>query len=462
MAYMNTCYGCSEKFEVKQPSNQDPENKKRFIKYCSKECRSAAQSKNTASRNKNRPKKETVEYINTCYLCENKFPVTQKKQHNPKDVKHFKKFCSPECLARFRSINTKRNFELGRYEGQGNRIKETYSKKREERTGMTLNEVIALYVETDISINQLAVKSGYTREMISMELEKRGVEKDNHLREIQDRIELAIAEYQGDQSITITDLEEKHDVSRVTLSKHLKQQGVEIRNPLQKHAYDENYFESIDTEEKAYWLGFLAADGCVVEGKTSKTVELGLSAIDKDHVEKFVAAIGGENTMVKERIAKSKGKAYPSVRVTVSCTKMANDLIEKDITPRKSHTLQFSTFLPEDLMRHYMRGYFDGDGGVHVRNETTISINMVGNEQFLLDYMQKLDDLLGIPIRKLYSKQDSTVKTIYYYGQDAKAILNFFYQDAAIYLNRKQHKYYQALELLKAKEEGESAQPRLF
>ncbi|MFJ8235952.1 hypothetical protein ACIQ34_09430 [Ureibacillus sp. NPDC094379] len=460
MAYINNCYICKEDFEVDEFRRHDPKNS-RFALYCSRKCRGIAQSRKAAERKKNEPPKV---YINNCIQCGKDFEVYEKKQHNPKDIKHYRKCCSPECVAKLRSVNTKRNFELGVYQDQGERIKETYEKKRIERTGLTLDEVIEQYVELGISINELAIKTGYTREMISTELDKRGISKDNHTREIDEKINLAIAEYTSNTDITLQALEDKHGVTRVTLSKHLKQQSIEIRDPLQKYSYNDDYFESIDTEEKAYWLGFLAADGGINEGKTYKSIELGLAEIDKDHLEKFVAAIEGENKMIKHKVNKIKEKEYPSVRVIVNCTKMANDLIDKGITPRKSYTIAFPTFLPKKLIGPYMRGYFDGDGGVQVRNESTIAINIVGNESYILDYMKKIDELLQIPVRKMYSdaKRSSNIKTIYYYGQDARTILDFFYKGATVYLSRKRDKFYTALEIFEAKNNGTSVQLQLF
>lgn len=460
MAYYNTCYNCDKKFEVARPSNQDPNNEKRFIKYCSKECRSEGHSKNTTGRKSNRPKKGPTVYINTCHLCEKKFPVYSKRQNNPNDRTSFKKFCSKECVAKNQSLRIKEKAASGSYKASGEKLRKSAEIKRIERTGFTIDDVIALYVETDISINELADKTGWTRSLISEELDKREITKDNHFKEVQDKIDLAVAEYIKNENITLQALEDKYGVTRVTISKHLKKLKVEIRNPLQKYTYNENYFKTIDTEEKAYWLGFLAADGAINEHKHDKKVELGLAAVDKPHIEKFVAAIDGEKEMVKDHISKSKGKEYPSCRVTVNCTKMANDLIDKGITPRKSHTLQYPTFLPEDLIKHFMRGYFDGDGGVQVRNGTTLAINILGNEDFLADFSNKLNQLLGVPIQKMYSKSTSNVKTIYYYGENAAKILDFFYKNATVYLDRKRDKFYKLKKTLK--EKGMSLQLNLF
>ena len=93
MSYINTCYHCEKEFPVKYKSQHTPDNPKTFLKYCSKECRSIVQSNNTAARNRARPKKVPVTYINICFVCNKEFPVFDKKKNDPQNKHHFKKCC---------------------------------------------------------------------------------------------------------------------------------------------------------------------------------------------------------------------------------------------------------------------------------------------------------------------------------------------------------------------------------
>ena len=76
-------------------------------------------------------------------------------------------------------------------------------------------------------------------------------------------------------------------VSVTTIQRWLKELGCKRERRI--YQVNENYFESIDSDEKAYWLGFLSADGYIHEGRN--TITLALQESDKVHIEKFKKAI---------------------------------------------------------------------------------------------------------------------------------------------------------------------------
>lgn len=94
-------------------------------------------------------------------------------------------------------------------------------------------------------------------------------------------------------------------------------------------------FETIDTEEKAYWLGFLYADGSV--GSNDDRIELGLAERDFHHIEKFRNFIGINNKISYREKTKSYRYAFKSQ----NCKQ---DLINKGCVPRKSLILKYPTY----------------------------------------------------------------------------------------------------------------------
>lgn len=173
-----------------------------------------------------------------------------------------------------------------------------------------------------------------------------------------------------------------------------------------KYNIDENYFEVINTPNKAYWLGFLYADGCVSErhkkGKTSYILELTLAEKDIFHLEKLKMCLKS-NAPIKHRIIKNK---YEACRITICNKKICEDLIKLGCTPRKSLTLTFPTEeqVPKELIPHFIRGYLDGDGCVYNNGKGEVSISFVGTDSFLISIQDIMYKEFGLTKTVLKNK----------------------------------------------------------
>lgn len=147
-------------------------------------------------------------------------------------------------------------------------------------------------------------------------------------------------------------------------------------------------FEAIDTEEKAYWLGFIAADGCVCKNN----VMLGLATVDADHVELFRRFLK-TNYLIIHRPPESKvrnGRPFQSTGsafISATSRKMVSDLARHGITERKTWTVEPWQGPPE-LQRHYWRGVFDGDGALFYlpRKRPQAVAALVGNEAMMTGF----------------------------------------------------------------------------
>lgn len=141
---------------------------------------------------------------------------------------------------------------------------------------------------------------------------------------------------------------------------------------LKKHKLNEYFFDEIDTEAKAYWFGFLCADGSVSSTYQRYSLTLGLSIKDLDHLKAFKNALECTNNISIYTIKHGIGCGKQYCRIKVESKRLITSLISKGCTPRKSLTLKFpdeSVFKYKDLIHHFIRGYFDGDGSVFISNE---------------------------------------------------------------------------------------------
>lgn len=256
------------------------------------------------------------------------------------------------------------------------------------------------------------------------------------------RIKKALEMYKAG-GITLDKVAKTVGITRKTLSKYVNQAGIEITQPLRKYSYDDDFFEIIDTEEKAYWLGFIYADGSIIEAPNGmwKKLEIGLKESDRGHLIKFLKDIGGSEKQIQNRIATVKGKQYNSCRVGISCTKMCDDLIGHGASIRKSLTLTFPKHLDEELMRHFLRGYFDGDGCISYRSQYgKYRIALVGTESFLNSFLDYFCNM-GITKVRLQRKQNQKAYQFEKQGKDMRLILKTMYKGATVYLERKYNLY---------------------
>ena len=300
-----------------------------------------------------------------------------------------------------------------------------------------MKQALELYDTTFLKPTEICEKCGVTTASFYGVLSGRT--------EMSPRIKQAIQIYQQG-GITLTRLAEQVGVTRKVLSKYLKNDGIEVVQPLKKYHYDEDFFSIIDTEEKAYWLGFIYADGCICEGKYDMQLEIGIK--DREHLVKFAHALGLSKDRVSERKSTCNGRKYLSYRITVSSTKLCRDLVQVGVTPRKSLTLTFPDWLSEELKPHFIRGYFDGDGCLNIRKGRYVRINVVGTESFLKSiqtyYLKKFNQTPTLISQKQGQKAFAFEKS----GEGARQIIKDMYSNCSVALDRK---YEKAIPILEGK-----------
>jgi hypothetical protein len=202
-----------------------------------------------------------------------------------------------------------------------------------------------------------------------------------------------------------------------------------------KYSYNKKFFECIDSEEKAYWLGFLYADGCINERAKSSNLEITLCEQDKEHLYKLRQAIQGDMP-IKLKHTKLNGKVFNSYRLTVCSTELCEDLSKLGCVANKSLILQFPNFLEENLYKHFIRGYLDGDGCISTR----CRVSICGTYDFLYDMQEHFIDKLQVT--KVSILSDKRRKHYQYerVGKNSLKILEYLYTDAKVYLDIKYNK----------------------
>lgn len=161
---------------------------------------------------------------------------------------------------------------------------------------------------------------------------------------------------------SLSKLSKEFHTSIPTLSRNLKKLGIEIINHQNETKFNEHVFDEINSEEKAYWLGFIFADGYI--SSNSYRFELSLKGSDAEHLYKFNTFMQHNKDNISLGEIQQNGKTYVRCRWNVSNKHLWNSLNVLGCTPNKSLTLKFpsETALAAELIPNFIRGYFDGDG----------------------------------------------------------------------------------------------------
>lgn len=246
-----------------------------------------------------------------------------------------------------------------------------------------------------------------------------------------------------------------YGLSSECCSREAKKRGLEVRNN-SKYEINDSIFEKIDTEEKAYWLGFIAADGNVTN-QGALSVELKKS--DLSHIEKFKNFCGSSHPITLHSNSlhfggKKSKKKFESYRIVIGNRKICNDLKELGVLPRKSFSFNPPlNMVPEHLHSHFWRGMFDGDGCISKtldsKNKKTViwMINLVGN-RFVIEKFQKYISKYTRCEASIISKYNENEETccISSAGLELiKEILELLYSEANIFLDRKYNLYLECL-----------------
>ena len=248
--------------------------------------------------------------------------------------------------------------------------------------------------------------------------------------------------YMKSNNKSMTETARYFNVDRHTLSRRLKDKYGDniIMNINNKKEVDSNYFEIIDTEHKAYWLGFLTADGYI--SSTNNYIELSLKEEDKEHIENFKQDLNS-NHAISKKTSILNNKTFNAYKISIRDIKLNSDLHFLGLNNKKSHNAYIPfRFIPNKLIRHYIRGLFDGDGSVYSLNhgkQIGITICTTISKYIIEDVTKCIKENLDINVK--YHKSRNVTDINIYKTLDVNKFYDWIYNDATIYLKRKYNKF---------------------
>lgn len=248
-----------------------------------------------------------------------------------------------------------------------------------------------------------------------------------------------------DENNSILTISKELGVSDKQVSRLLKESSIGIKSSSDSHktySIIDNVFETIDSHEKAYWLGFLYADGYL----STKTNNIGieLKSDDQNHLELFAKFVGSNKQYVNLLV---NGK-YEHSAITLTNKKMTKDLVRLGCLERKSLTLKFPTedIVPKEFLGSLILGYFDGDGCISFtkekgKNNLRVRISFTGTMEFLEGVQTYFNT--NKPIKREHRCENNTFS--FRYGKsEGIDILDKLYQECPVHLERKYNRFIEA------------------
>jgi hypothetical protein len=299
---------------------------------------------------------------------------------------------------------------------------------------MDLEKIIELY-DAGHSFKTIQEMTGEAPTSIRREFKRIGKTSRSTKtdKEIEDQI---IADYNN--NISSEKLAEKYNMNPTTICRIVKRNEGEIKGASffnRKYQLNEDLINEIDTQEKAYFLGFMFADGNV--SKSEHAMNICLHHQDRDVLNKFSNIIF--NNIDEDHFSYADDGKY--VNFHVYSAKFVSNLIKHGCMNCKTFKVSFPKTVPEHLLSHFLRGLFDGDGCLSIGKSKSI-ICLTGFKPFLEEVKEYLIKTISVfVIISDYNDKTNVSDMIIGRNLDMLKMLDYLYKDATIYLDRKYNKY---------------------
>ena len=242
----------------------------------------------------------------------------------------------------------------------------------------------------------------------------------------------------------------RYNVSHKPILKILHRNGIEVSQAkmVRKYNVDEQFFDVIDTPEKAYVLGLLYSDGS--NNPSKSTVSISLQKEDKELLEQVRLLLKSDKPLEYLDYSNKKdfGYTYKDQYRLLIFSKHICDAIEKlGVVKNKSLIIDYPNFISDELMPHFVRGVYDGDGSVYMQckndNNHAVTVTITATNNFCIGLKRVVEETLGIACH-IYdaSCHNGITKVFTLSGRNvARKFLDWIYENPTIYLQRKYTRY---------------------
>lgn len=248
-----------------------------------------------------------------------------------------------------------------------------------------------------------------------------------------------------EDGMSLNKLSNKYGIGVYKIKSILTANDISIRTRSQQNRFsnqergkkvNHQYFDEIDSDKKAYILGFLAADGSISNGNRN-SISIGLSRVDREILEKIKAEIEIERDISDFET----NKGYQVSRLAWSSANHKIQLAKYSIVPNKTFKKITMQNIPKELQFSFLLGYYDGDGCFR-SDGATCRFEICSSNDFLLqEFANLINDKFNTKTQAYKAKNRDNYYTLTYNTKIAEPLLKLLYESSSLHLERKYNKF---------------------
>lgn len=252
---------------------------------------------------------------------------------------------------------------------------------------------------------------------------------------------LDIIDLYTNKGMTMNFIKDKYGTKAETISKILRDNNIEIKRTgcIKNRLLKEDYFDTIDTEAKAYLLGFITADGSVHYRKRKS--DKGILRLEIQIRDIEIINLLKQELNSGSKITYSKRDKKETVILSISSDKIVKSLAKYGVVPNKTYSLDsiYKDFNNKELLRHYLRGLIDGDGCItSIKNgQQWLLYFCTYSKAMALDFKDTTNKLVGLSSNNKVYDCKTSYRAAWNKREDVYKICKFLYTDCNYYLTRK-------------------------
>ena len=311
-------------------------------------------------------------------------------------------------------------------------------------TRISEDETLAIIKDFKEGLNTVELGEKYNRNntTIGSLLKRNGLKARNETCKLTKQQVLEAYEKYEKELWTTEKLGLFYSVDANTIANSFRRYGLLVRpNGWIPELKKDDWFSIIDSEEKAYFLGFLMCDGSIINDKNHLSLHLEIQERDKYILEEFVRLLELSKNRVKTY--KRTEKNLTTSKISINSDRLCQDLISKGVIRKKVGFKKIPSDVPEHLLHHTIRGMFDADGGISKENKT---VSICGGGTMTEEIASVMKDKVSLekePWTYIDKRSEKNPKwrdlpiDSFTGENDFLQVCNYLYKDATIYLHRK-------------------------